>query len=91
MAAGGPLFLVAGGSGVVPLMAMLRHRAAVAGAVPALLVYSSRSVDDIIYREEIDRMSTADDGLVVFHTLTRRRPDGWTGGSRRIECQLGSN
>jgi len=86
--AGGPLFLIAGGSGIVPLMAMLRHRAALASTVQALLVYSSRSVDDIIYRGEIDRMRAAADGLTVFHTLTRRQPDGWTGGDRRLDREM---
>lgn len=87
-AAGGPLFLVAGGSGIVPLMAMLRHRKAVASTVRALLIYSSRSIDDIIYRHEIDRMSTDDGGLAIFHTLTRRQPDGWAGGDRRIDREM---
>jgi ferredoxin-NADP reductase len=87
-AAGGPLLLVAGGSGIVPLMAMLRHRKAVASTVRALLIYSSRSIDDIIYRDEIDRMSTDDGDLVIFHTLTRRQPDGWAGGHRRIDREM---
>jgi ferredoxin-NADP reductase len=87
-AAGGPLFLVAGGSGVVPLMAMLRHRAAADNTIQAFLIYSSRSIDDIIYREEIERMSAGDDRLTVFHTLTRQRPEGWTGGSRRIDREM---
>lgn len=56
---GGPLFLVAGGSGVVPLMAMLRHRARSGGAVPARLLYSSRTYEDVIYREELDRLAAA--------------------------------
>lgn len=87
-AAGGPLFLVAGGSGIVPLMAMLRHREVVESTVQALLIYSSRGIDDIIYRDEIDRMSTDNGGLVVFHTLTRRQPDGWAGGRRRIDREM---
>ena len=71
---GGPLFLVAGGSGVVPLMAMLRQRAAVQSTVPATLLYSSRSLDDIIYRAELERLTGQGDGLKVVHTLTRERP-----------------
>ncbi len=82
---GGPLFLVAGGSGVVPLMAMLRQRAAANGTVPATLLYSSRSFDDIIYRAELERLVGQDDGLKVVHTLTRERPAGWRGLSRRID------
>ena len=84
-ALGGPLFLVAGGSGVVPLMAMLRHRAGVGSRLPAVLLYSSRTFEDIIYREELDRLAAAGDGLSVVHTLTRARPSAWSGGDRRID------
>jgi ferredoxin-NADP reductase len=82
---GGPLFLIAGGSGVVPLMAMLRHRAAAGAAVPAVLLYSSRSLQDVIYRQELDRLAAMGDGLRVQHTLTRVRPPGWNEGARRID------
>ena len=83
-ASGGPLLLVAGGSGVVPLMSMLRHRAAVPGKVPARLLYSSRGFDEIIYRDELAEL-VRQDGLEVFHTLTRSRPPDWTGYARRID------
>jgi ferredoxin-NADP reductase len=83
-ALGGPLFLVGGGSGVVPLMAMLRHRAAVDGKAPATLLYSSRSYGDIIYRSELDRLAGGG-GVTVVHTLTRQQPAGWDGFSRRID------
>jgi ferredoxin-NADP reductase len=79
-----PLFLIAGGSGVVPLMAMLRHRAAAGGKAPARLLYSSRTQDDIIYRKELMRLGSAD-GLSVFHTLTREKPAGWDGFTRRLD------
>jgi ferredoxin-NADP reductase len=82
---GGPLFLIAGGSGVVPLMAMLRHRAAARSRVPAVLLYSSRAAEEIIYRDELDRLAAANDGLRVVHTLTRSRPPAWPGYSRRID------
>jgi ferredoxin-NADP reductase len=96
VALGGPLLLVAGGSGVVPLMAMLRHRAAVlrtAGAevrhkVPARLLYSSRRWDDVIYREELAGLAEDDPALEVTHTLTREPPDGWTGFRRRIDRMM---
>jgi len=81
---GGPLFLLAGGSGVVPLMSMLRYRAAIDSDVPATLLYSSRSWDDIIYREELERLG-AESGVNVVHTLTRSQPAGWTGYKRRID------
>jgi len=87
-ALGGPLFLVAGGSGIVPVMAMLRHRTATKSDAPALLLYSSRTFDDIIYREEIDRLAAAGDGLTVVHTLTRKQPAGWQGGARRIDRDM---
>jgi ferredoxin-NADP reductase len=85
VAAGGPLLLIAGGSGIAPLMAMLRHRAAVAAAIPALLLYSSRSFEDIIYRDELERLAARHDGFKLVHTLTRRQPPGWTGAARRID------
>jgi ferredoxin-NADP reductase len=84
----GPLCLVAGGSGVAPLMAMLRHRARRKVRAPALLLYSSRSLDDIIYREELDAMARRDPGLRVVHTLTRKQPEGWTGHRGRIDRAL---
>jgi ferredoxin-NADP reductase len=84
---GGPLLLVAGGSGVVPLMAMIRHRAAAGGSTPTRLLLSSRTFEDIIYWEELDRLSQ-DPGLEVFHTLTRAQPQGWTGYRRRIDRAL---
>ncbi len=85
---GGPLLLVAGGSGVVPLMAMIRHRQAAGSHVPVRLLYSSRTYEDIIYRDELDRLSREKDGLVIFHTLTREQPAGWEGYSRRIDMRM---
>ena len=88
---GGPLMLIAGGSGIVPLMAMLRHRANVLAesptrqAVPARLLYSSRSWAEVIYRDELDSMAALDESLRVEHTLTREAPSGWTGSRRRID------
>jgi ferredoxin-NADP reductase len=82
---GGPLLLIAGGSGVVPLMAMLRHRAAVGSHVPAVLLYSSRRLAEVIYRSELEQLAGAGDGLRVVHTLTREHSAGWTGLSRRID------
>ena len=82
---GGPLLLVAGGSGIVPVMSILRHRPDAAPEVPALLLYSSRSLDDIIYREELDRRGEAEAALTVLYTLTRSQPQGWLGYSGRID------
>jgi ferredoxin-NADP reductase len=84
----GPLLLVGGGSGVCPLMAMLRHRATRASRVPTRLLYSSRSLEDVIYRAELDELAARADGLEVFHALTRRQPAGWSGYSRRIDRQI---
>jgi ferredoxin-NADP reductase len=87
-AMGGPLCLIAGGSGVVPLMAMLRHRERRNGHAPALLLYSSRSSEDVIYRAKLDAMARRDPNLRVVHTLTRKQPDGWKGRRGRIDKAL---
>ncbi len=83
-----PLCLVAGGSGITPLMAMLRHRDRRKVRNPALLLYSSRSLEDVIYREELDTMARGDPNLRLVNTLTREQPDGWTGYRRRIDKEL---
>ena len=85
---GGPLLLVAGGSGIVPLMAMLRHRARIGSRVPARLLYSARSETDLIYRNELDRLAAEADGPKVRYTLTRARPEGWSGYTRRIDQEM---
>jgi len=82
---GGPLLLVAGGSGVAPLMAMIRQRAAARSPAPVCLLYSSRTYEEIIFREELDRSAAADGDLMVDYTLTRSQPPGWQGYSRRID------
>jgi len=82
---GGPLLLVAGGSGIVPLMAMLRHRAAQRATLPARLLYSSRVPDGVIYRSELVQLSDRDHALELFFTFTRQAPEGWTGYRRRID------
>jgi ferredoxin-NADP reductase len=88
VALGGPLLLVGGGSGVVPLMAMLRHRAAQHSSIPARLLYSSRSPDDVIYRAELDTLAAGDEQLDVLYTFTRHAPPGWTGYQRRIDAAM---
>ena len=85
---GGPLLLVGGGSGVVPLMAIIRHRAAVGSGVPVRLLYSSRSYEEIIYREELENLAARDGALEVSHTLTRSRPEVWSGYHRRIDAEM---
>jgi ferredoxin-NADP reductase len=85
---GGPLLLVGGGSGVAPLMAMIRHRAAVGSDVPTRLLYSSRSYEEIIYRKELENLAARDGSLEVIHTLTSSRPEGWSGYDRRIDAQM---
>jgi ferredoxin-NADP reductase len=80
---GRPLFLVGGGSGVVPLMAMIRSSS---GSTPIRLLYSSRTLEDVIYREELEGRAGAP--LKVFHTLTREQPPGWRGYTRRIDNEL---
>ena len=83
---GGPLLLVAGGSGVVPLMAMIRTRDAAASDAKTQLLLSARGWDDVIYRDELERLRG--DGLSVIHTLTRSEPPGWTGYARRVDAQM---
>jgi ferredoxin-NADP reductase len=87
-ALGGPLLLVAGGSGVVPLMAMVRHRRRVGSSAPTRLLFSSRHLEEVIYRDELDRLAGVRDGFEVIHTLTRSQPPGWTGYNRRIDDRM---
>jgi ferredoxin-NADP reductase len=87
-ALGGPLLLVGGGSGVVPLMSMLRHRVNVAQQVPALLLYSSRSLEEVIYRESLNRWAADDPKLSVVYTFTRAQPPGWRGYGRRVDREM---
>jgi ferredoxin-NADP reductase len=85
---GGPLLLLAGGSGLVPLMAMIRHRAAAGSAVPTRLLYSVRAPEEVIYAAELERRRAGDAGLDIVHTFTRRPPPGWTGYARRIDAAM---
>jgi ferredoxin-NADP reductase len=80
---GRPVLLVGGGSGVVPLMSMIRSSS---GSARMRLLYSSRTLEDVIYREELSER--AGNGVEVFYTLTRAQPPGWTGYSRRIDVDL---
>lgn len=82
---GGPLLLVAGGSGIVPLRAMIRHRQRTGGNTPIRLLYSSRTLSEVIYRDELDAYR---DGISVRLTLTRDRPPGWTGYAGRVNRAL---
>jgi ferredoxin-NADP reductase len=82
---GAPLLLVGGGSGVVPLRSILRYRERTGAAVPARLLYSARSLADVIYRGELDRYR---DGVQVVYTLTRTHPQGWTGHTGRVDAAL---
>jgi ferredoxin-NADP reductase len=83
---GGPLLLVAGGSGIAPLMAMIRLRAAAGSDVDTRLLFSSRGWDDIVYRDELDRLNG--NGLTVVHTLTSSQPPGWTGYARLVDAEM---
>jgi ferredoxin-NADP reductase len=85
---GGPLLLLAGGSGLVPLMAMVRHRAAAGSDVATRLLVSARSADDLLYAEELGALASADERLEVLPTLTRRQPAGWTGYARRVDLAM---
>ncbi|MET4259984.1 ferredoxin-NADP reductase [Bradyrhizobium sp. S3.12.5] len=80
-----PLCLIAGGSGITPLMSMLRHRYRATNRCPAVLIYSSKSLQDVIYREEIGEMIRRDTTLHVVQALTREIPPDWTGHRGRID------
>jgi ferredoxin-NADP reductase len=84
----GPLLLIAGGSGVVPLMSMIRHRAAAGAKNLTALLYSSRNFEDIIYYNELEKLHSASSGLQIFHTLTRSQPADWKGFARRIDQDM---
>jgi ferredoxin-NADP reductase len=79
-----PVLLVAGGSGIVPLRSILRHRDRIGSTVPVRLLYSARSLPDVIYRPELDRYSQRP-GVRVTYTLTRQHPPDWTGHTGRID------
>ena len=85
---GGPLLLLAGGSGIVPLRSILAHREAVAPQLPALLLYSARGPEDIIYRKFLDDVSRRNPYVAVQCSLTRRQPPGWIGYTRRVDPAL---
>jgi ferredoxin-NADP reductase len=84
---GGPLLLLAGGSGLVPLMAMLRHRANQRSDVDARLLVSARSADDILYSEELAKLGEPG-GAMIRRTLTRNAPDGWSGFRGRVDAEM---
>jgi ferredoxin-NADP reductase len=85
---GGPVLLVGGGSGVVPLMAMARHHAALGNGTPMRLLYSAKRLEDVIYRPELEELAARGDGFDVFFTLTRDQPEGWQGFERRVDRAL---
>jgi ferredoxin-NADP reductase len=84
---GGPLLLVAGGSGLVPLMAMLRHHRAQASDIDARLLLSARAWDDVLYRDELSHLAH-DGGVQAHYTLTRTQPEGWSGFSGRVDAGM---
>lgn len=88
VALGGPLMLIGGGSGVVPLMAMLRHRSAQRSAIPTRLLYSSRTQDDVIYKNELETLARSDHEVGVEFTFTRQAPADWAGYHRRIDASM---
>ncbi|HEX2739877.1 MAG TPA: ferredoxin reductase [Rubrobacter sp.] len=85
---GGPLLLIAGGSGIAPLMAMIRHHKAAGSDVPVRLLFSSRSYEDVFFREELESLAAENNTLEITHTLTRSTPPGWTGYDRRIDEEM---
>jgi ferredoxin-NADP reductase len=87
-AMGGPLLLIGGGSGIVPLMAMLRHHQAAGSDVPVRLLYSVRTPDDALFGAELGRLVAANSTIEIVHTYTRQPPASWTGHTRRIDAAM---
>jgi ferredoxin-NADP reductase len=85
---GGPVLLVGGGSGIVPLMAMARHRFAAGSDAPMRLLYSAKREDDLIYRAELNELAARSDGFETYFTLTREQPAGWQGYGRRVDGEM---
>jgi ferredoxin-NADP reductase len=83
---GSPLLLVGGGSGIVPLRSMLRHREQTAKLLAARLLYSARSLPEVIYRAELDGYGR--NGVAVTYTLTRTEPPGWSGHTGRVDADM---
>jgi ferredoxin-NADP reductase len=79
-----PVYLLAGGTGITPLMSMLRHRDRRPSRPPTLLIYSARSWEDIVYRDELEAMMQRDSSFRLVYALTRRQPEDWTGHRGRI-------
>jgi ferredoxin-NADP reductase len=86
---GEPVLLVGGGSGIAPLMSMLRHRNSSANnSAPVILMFSVRTEADILFREELEQMASSDSGLTLIIALTRGAPRGWRGQERRIDRKM---
>jgi len=83
-----PLLLVGGGSGVVPLMAMLRHRQRLGVRTPAVLLFSVRAPEEVIYQAELAAMAQADPTFTLLLTYTRQAPPGWAGYQRRVDAPM---
>ena len=87
-AAAPPLLLVGGGSGVVPLMAMLRHRQRAGVHTPAVLLFSVRTPEEVIYQAELEALAKADDSFTLLLDYTRQAPTNWAGYQRRIDAAM---
>ena len=87
-AQGGPLLLVAGGSGIAPLASMLAYRAQAAPGVPTRILYSARTTADIIFRKNLELWAQRDPSFTVIHTITRAAVAEWPGYRRRIDLEM---
>lgn len=88
---GGPLLLLAGGSGIVPIRSILAHREAIFPVMPTVLLYSVRSLEDVIYRSWLDSLADRARNSVVSYSVTRRPPPGWPGYARRVDADMVSD
>jgi ferredoxin-NADP reductase len=85
---GGPVLLIGGGSGVVPLMAMARARNRAGSTVAMRWLSSSRTEADVVYRSELEQLAAAGDSFELFQTVTRNASEEWTGHLGRIDEKL---
>ena len=83
---GGPLLLVGGGSGLVPLMAMIRHRRRESSKADTRLLLSARTLADVLYADELTR--AANEGVAIHYTLTSEISDQWKGWTRRVDAEM---
>lgn len=87
-ALGGPVQLIGGGTGVAPLMAILRSRVTSGSDIPMRYLGSARTHEDVLYSSELEQLGRHQPDVIITHTLTRSHPDGWAGPTRRVDRDM---